>query len=97
MIAYVAPTGTCDRDKLKERAESFAFPRSPFLSGFITFASAEEMAEHFDGFGPFKPISLIKLATFMEEGWQALGIERREARKLLVSLFRQAWGALSRD
>lgn len=90
-IAYVAPTGPCDRDKLKKRAKSFSFPTYPHLSGFITFASPLEMAEHFEGFGPIKTISTIRLATFMEKGWSELDIKSREAKNMLVAIFRQAW------
>ncbi len=90
-IAYVAPTGPCDRDKLKKRANSFAFPTYPHLSGFITFASPLEMVEHFEGFGPIKTISTIRLSIFMEKGWSELDIKRREASNILVALFRQAW------
>jgi len=90
-IAYVAPTGPCDRDKLKRRANSFAFPTYPHLSGFITFASPLEMAEHFEGFGPIKTIATSRLSSFMEKGWSELDIKSREAKNILVALFRQAW------
>lgn len=90
-IAYVAPTGPCDRDKLRKRAERFAFPTYPFLSGFITFASPVEMVEHFEEFGTIKTISTTRLSTFMEGGFSDLGIPHWEAKKILVSLFRQAW------
>ena len=90
-IAYVAPTGPCDRDKLKKRAKSFGFPTYPYLSGFITFSSPLEMAEHFEGFGPIKTIAAIRLSTFVEQGWSELDIRRREASNILVALFRQAW------
>lgn len=91
VIAYVAPTGPCDREKLRKRAKSFSFPTSPFLSGFITFASPLEMAEHFEGFGPIKTISTVRLATFLDDGWSELDIKAREAKNVMVDILRQAW------
>jgi len=90
-LNYVVPTGATNRGALKESASTFAYPLVPHAEGYISFASALDFDDHFSGAGGFAVKESIPYENFVEDGSGILSIEAREATRMIVNLYRQAW------
>lgn len=90
-LSYLVPRLRANEGALRRLAGTFDFPLVEFGLGFLSFSNPTEMEEHFLAVGPFDVSAEIDVATFMEAGSEALGIEGRDAKSMMVNLMRQAW------
>ncbi len=90
-IYMLAPTGSCEGDAIHKLADAFTFPNVTHERGLFTFASPSDLEEEFPSMGRFDVLAKVPLISFMEEGSEDLDIQVRDARNMVVSLFRQAW------
>ncbi len=66
------------------------WPLVPYRQGFLSLAPLFDLQDHF---GPNMPLGLVAeypLAAFLDEGWNAQTIDRRDARNQFSNLARQA-------
>lgn len=90
-VLHVAPRNSANERTLRALAKSCEFPLVEFGQGFIGFAGPFDLEEHFQEVGPFGVIAEIDTSQFLENGWEAIGVEPRDAKNMAVNLMRQAW------
>ncbi|MDJ0922274.1 MAG: toll/interleukin-1 receptor domain-containing protein [Henriciella sp.] len=90
-LYLLEPTGPFDVETLKARAADFVLPVIVHERGLLTFASPFDLEEHFLSVGRFEAKAETALSNFMEHGSETMGIEARDAKNMVVNLFRQAW------
>ena len=88
-IRHYGFRGQVPERKQKELLASPPWPIVSYGSGFLSFASFEDLQDHF---GPNIPIAVLAqhdLENYLEQGWPGLGIRPHEARNHFTNLVRQ--------
>lgn len=96
-LLYVQPKGACTHATMLKLGRQFCFPMIPFKRGFLTFASPEDMEEHFQPVGRMVTTKVFPLRDFMEHGCDEEGISRWDASNKILDLMRQAWERFCRS
>jgi hypothetical protein len=97
VIRYYQPSGAVDHQVLHRQVGELAFPAAMYLRGFFTFATPEEVAEALADVGRFTAAAEVPLTDFTDNGLEALAVQSREAKNIVLSIFRQAWEAFCRE
>lgn len=90
-VNLIAPVGSMPTKTLEELSAIATFPLAPHGNGFLTFAETGDFDKHFASFGSFQHAGSVAFEVFWRDGCEQRGIERTEAKKTLMNLFRQAW------
>ncbi|MEL6540278.1 MAG: toll/interleukin-1 receptor domain-containing protein [Pseudomonadota bacterium] len=90
-VHFLESKGLRTDSQLRVIGNEASLPAIPHGSGLISFASGIDFAERCSGKIPFEIADSIDVEEFIEDGWESLGIEQREARRQMVNLLRQAW------
>jgi hypothetical protein len=90
-LNHLIPQNRANEALLRKLGASFEFPMVEFSGGFLSFASALDLVEHFEQVGPFRTERQFDVLDFLEKGSLIAGIESRDAKSMMVNLLRQAW------
>ncbi len=90
-IIYYEPLGACDRHHLESKAAASPYPVEMRPKGILTFATVEEVNESFADVCRLQEIRRYPLMDFLKEGAPDIGLKKKDANNVLVSMFRQAW------
>lgn len=96
-IRYFQPTGAIDHAVMQHECRSFRHPAEPYLRGFFSFCSLDEINQGFENIGRFGTAHEIPLLQFIESGVPALALYPREASNLVISMLRRAWENYCRE
>lgn len=96
-IKFFVPTGAINRFALSEACSAGRLPTSPRDEGFFAFGTPSEVNEAFSSVGKFVITHEIDLLKFVNEGSNALELERRDASNIANSMLRQAWDLFCRE
>jgi hypothetical protein len=89
-VRYFLPTGAVNIGGMQAACGKFRFPAEPFLRGFFSFASLDEVLNDFDTVGKFEIAREVSFPQFLEAGIPDF-IQPREAYNMLFSMFRRSW------
>lgn len=90
-IRYFQPSGAVNHGALQRECHDFLFPAEPYLRGFFSFCTLEEVNDGFAGIGKFTVGAELPLLQFHEAGMQEPFIQPREASNLVISIVRRSW------
>lgn len=90
-IRYYQPPGAIDHWLMERTCNEAAFPAEVYLRGFFSFALQHEVDSAFAAVGRFVVHSEHKLLDLLEKGSEVPRIRAREAKDLVVSMFRKSW------
>lgn len=90
-IHYYQPTGAIDRVLMESACRHCNFPAEVHLQGFFSFATREEINRSFSEVGRFVIQSTHSLLEFLEEGSKSRNVLPRDAKNLILSMFRSSW------
>ena len=90
-VNLVKPVGSVSKKIAAAVKSDFPFPTVDYGDGYLTFAADNDFAEAFPNAGKFEIVSTVPYEEFGSEGCSVLGIEARDAKRMLTNLFRQAW------
>lgn len=90
-LNHLIPQNRANEALLRKLGASFEFPMVEFGGGFLSFASALDLVEHFEQVGPFRTERQFDVLDFLEKGSLIAGVESRDAKSMMVNLLRQAW------
>lgn len=90
-LGYFQPTGAINHQVLYQACRDARLPAEPYLRGFFSFCTLDEVNREYSGIGKFEVRAQISLAEFLENGFADLAIRSGEARKLIMSMLRRAW------
>lgn len=90
-IRYCEPKGAIDHSRTKKAYGDARFPFYLHNRGVFTFLTAGEMKAAVRDLGSFEEIHSVSVQAFAEEGIPELGLQPREAKNILVFLFKAAW------
>lgn len=90
-IRYYQPPGAIDHSHMEHVCRTGPFPAEMYLRGFFAFGSPEEIERDFANVGKFVVHSEHNLMDFLEKGSESPKIRQREARNLVLSIFRKSW------
>lgn len=96
-IRYYEPTGALNHPAMLQACESWIHPAEVYHRGFFSFAGNGEVSTNMAAAGHFKLRTEIALREFIDNGSKAPNIRPREAKNLIVSMFRQAWVGYCRE
>lgn len=97
VIRYFQPTGSVSLGALIQECRDARHPAEPFLRGFFSFGTEDEINETFARTGRFSMAHQTPLLTFVEKGLEELGLQSREATNLVTSMLRRAWENYCRE
>jgi hypothetical protein len=92
-ICFLEPNGPINHGVMQAEGKSFEFPAKLHNRGFFSFASADEMAQHFVRTGTFALTKSFLLTEFLELGVPEMQVDPRTAKNYFVELMRSAWEA----
>jgi hypothetical protein len=90
-IRYFHPTGAVNHGAMQRECGDFQFPVAPYLRGFLSFCTLDEVNEGFANIGKFAVGGEAPLLDFHDNGMREPLIEPREASNLVMSMVRRAW------
>tara|TARA_R110000868_G_scaffold178121_2_gene417610 strand:+ start:735 stop:2123 length:1389 start_codon:yes stop_codon:yes gene_type:complete len=90
-LFLLEPRGSFDHAALHKLARSFEYPAIPFMRGVLTFAQPIDLEEHFSSIGKFEIKHSFGFADFAENGSSSPQVFARDARRMAIELYRQAW------
>ncbi len=90
-IRYYYPPGPINLELMEKTCRESTLPAEDYHRGFFSFASPEEIARDFADVAPFEIKSEHELLDFIDHGSRSPGIEQREAKNLVFSMFRRSW------
>ena len=96
-IFYYQPSGAIDHPRMEMKCREFQFPAKVYLRGFFSFASLPEIEKHFSDTGKFVVHSEHELTKFLEDGSKSPKIWSREAKNLVLTMFRESWESFCRE
>jgi hypothetical protein len=96
-IGYFQPTGVIDHQALHRECSESPYPAEAYLRGFFSFGTSDEINDVLSKIGTFCVAAEFPVMEFIEKGPDSPPISFREASKLVVSMFRQAWQRFCRD
>lgn len=97
VIRYFQPSGAIDHRTLTQCCRTFSYPAQPYLRGFFTFATTDDVEQYFTGAGKFRLHSEYAMEAFLENGAETPDIRRREARNIVSSMLRTCWERVCRE
>jgi len=97
VIHYYQPTGAIDHSLMEAACRTGAFPAEIYLRGFFSCATPDEIEQEFVHVGKFVVHSEHNFQELLENGSTSPDIRPREAKNLVVSLFRKAWEQFCRE
>jgi hypothetical protein len=97
VVRYFEPSGAVDRSAVEAACRVSLYPAEPMQRGFVSFGTEEEINETFANTGKFVLKGEVPLFKFREEGLLERDIEGKDASKVVVSMFRQAWNTYCRE
>jgi hypothetical protein len=83
-------SGGVNVDAAEECMRSAPWPLIRHLRGFLSFASLDDLKEHFEPFFPLAFVAKQSVEVFLEFGWVQQRLKARDARNMFVDLARQA-------
>lgn len=90
-IRYFEPTGAVSSMAMEAACNEYKYPAEVRGHGFFSFVRSKELVDGLGAVGRFRVDREIDLKYFLEYGCEVPEVEPDEARKMLVSMFRQAW------
>ena len=96
-IRYFKPTGAVNHAAMESACKAYEYPAEVREQGFFSFVRAKELDDGLGAAGRFRVGRELDLADFLEYGCEEPRVEPREASKMLVSIFRQAWEGYCRS
>ncbi|MET0079723.1 MAG: hypothetical protein ABW119_14765, partial [Candidatus Thiodiazotropha lotti] len=97
VIRYYQPSGAIDHSLMAGACRNGTFPAEEYLRGFFSFAVPDEIETDFAHVGKFIVHSEHNFLELLENGSTCPDIRPREAKNLVVSLFRKAWEQFCRE
>ena len=91
VMRYYTPTGSIDHSLLLGTCQNSQYPAEVYLRGFFSFMLPEEIACEFAHLTKFTVHSEYELNELLANGSASPDIRPREARNLVISMFRKAW------
>jgi hypothetical protein len=96
-IRYYQPSGAIDHQALHRQVSALPFPAEMHLRGFFTFATPDEVAEALAEAGRFTVAVEAPFAEFTANGLETPNLGSRDAKNIVLSIFRRAWEAFCRE
>jgi hypothetical protein len=96
-IRYFEPSGAIDHGVLKGIRKVFRYPAEPYMRGFFSFATLDDVEAELSNLGKFKVSAEIAVSDFTANGWEEKALRSREAKNYVQSMFRQAWNLRCRE
>lgn len=93
-IRYYEFRGQISERRAQAAMNDAPWPLKPFRRGFLSFAPIHDLQDHFGDNVPIASKGECRVASFLETGWDKIGIERNDARNQFSDLARQALEAL---
>lgn len=90
-ISYFQPSGAINQPAMCAACRSHRLPAEPYLRGFFSFSTVDEINLMYGDLGKFELVSTIPLDDFLDHGADTPSIKRREASNLFTSMLRRAW------
>jgi hypothetical protein len=91
VIHYYHPPGAIDHSKMERACQDSPFPAEIHRRGFFSFGSTEEVNEVFANVGQFVVHSEHRLCEVLQAGGTSPEISPRDARNLIITMFRKSW------
>jgi hypothetical protein len=97
VVRYFEPSGAVDISAMEAACRASTYPAEPMQRGFVSFGTEDEVNEAFARTGRFATKGEAPLLAFREQGLPAYGVEGKDASRVVMSMFRQAWNAHCRE
>lgn len=96
VIRYFEAKGAAAKEAVQAVCNTASFPTAMVGSGFLTFATLDEINEGFVEAGRFAEVHTVPLLEFVSQGSKNLRIEKQDASNIVVAMFRKAWEGFCR-
>jgi TIR domain len=90
-IRYYRPPGPINHDIMEGACAESPFPAVVHSRGFFSFASPQEVQTAFARVGTFEIQAEHNLAKLLDEGLESPAIQPREAKNMIVAIFRRSF------
>lgn len=90
-INFYEPSGATDDQSVRRALANSPFPVAEQGRGFLTFATAAEVAEAWSEIGRFRLVYQIPLDEFVMEGSEDLGLWNQPAANKVNAMLKEAW------